>query len=224
MITYDEKEKSIIRIPSGYGNFTTVIETQPYYGGEGIDITDHIVSVTGVSKEQIVTGLGYVPFDEKKLPTKLSQFENDTDYATRSELPRKLSELINDAEYAHISDIPRNVSAYVNDANYATVGQLPTKVSELDNDLHYVRDYQLPTKVSDLINDAEYVTEEEASTAITESINNEKERAELAYMKKVDYVIDNAMSKTSTNPVANNVVTLYIDTMIDKINAVLEAL
>lgn len=125
------------------------------------------------------------------VPTKVSELENDSNYATQSELPKKTSELTNDSGYITISDVPTKVSQLENDSNYATQSELPkktseltndsgyitiadvpTKVSELENDANYAKQSEIPTKVSQLQNDAKYATQSELPTTTSELTNN----------------------------------------------------
>lgn len=70
--------------------------TGDYVGGKNIDITNNVISVTGIT-----------------VPTKVSQLENDADYLKEADF----------SEYAKKTDIPTKVSAFENDANYLTQHQ-----------------------------------------------------------------------------------------------------
>lgn len=95
------------------------------------------------------------------VPTKVSELENDANYATRSEIPTRVSQLENDSNYATKSEIPTKVSQLQNDVNYATQSELPTTTSELTNNSGFITIADVPTKVSELENDAQYVTKSE---------------------------------------------------------------
>lgn len=95
------------------------------------------------------------------VPTKVSELENDANYATQSELPKKTSELTNDSGYITIADVPTKVSEFENDAKYATQSELPKTTSELTNNSGFITIADVPTKVSQLENDSEYVTKSE---------------------------------------------------------------
>ena len=59
------------------------------------------------------------------IPTKLSEFDNDTEFITAASLPTKLSDLTNDEEFITSADIPTNVSDFYNDSGYITLADLP---------------------------------------------------------------------------------------------------
>ena len=96
--------------------------------GEGnIEIQAGVTSVNGQE--------GAVVID---VPTKVSQLENDANYATQSEIPTTTSELTNNSGYITIADVPTKVSQLENDSNYATQSELPKKTSELTNDSGFI--------------------------------------------------------------------------------------
>lgn len=106
------------------------------------------------------------------VPTKVSELENDADYATRSEIPTKVSQLENDSNYATQSELPKKTSELTNDSGYITIADVPTKVSELENDANYAKQSEIPTKVSQLENDSNYATKSELPTTTSELTNN----------------------------------------------------
>ena len=86
------------------------------------------------------------------------------------DVPTKTSELQNDSNFASTDDIPTKTSDLTNDSNFASTADIPTKVSELDNDSKCVTEDELtaqgyastadiPTKTSQLTNDSSFVTE-----------------------------------------------------------------
>ena len=96
--------------------------------GEGnIEIQAGVTSVNGQE--------GAVVID---VPTKVSQLENDANYASQSEIPTTTSELTNNSGYITIADVPTKVSQLENDSNYATQSELPKKTSELTNDSGFI--------------------------------------------------------------------------------------
>ena len=58
--------------------------------------------------------------------------------ADKTEIPTKLSELNNDSNYAKTEQIPTKTSQLANDSNFATINQIPTKTSQLLNDSNFV--------------------------------------------------------------------------------------
>ena len=107
-----------------------------------------------------------------EIPTRVSQLENDNNYATQSEIPTTTSQLTNNSGFITIADVPTRVSQLENDSNYATKNELPKKTSELTNDSGYITIADVPTKVSQLENDANYATQSELPTTTSELTNN----------------------------------------------------
>ena len=102
--------------------------------GEGnIEIKAGVTSVNGMEGDVVID-----------IPSKVSELENDSNYATKNELPKKTSELTNDSGYITIADVPTKVSELENDAQYVTKSEVPsltdvpTKVSQLENDSKYI--------------------------------------------------------------------------------------
>lgn len=73
--------------------------------------------------------------------TRAQQAESalQTSKADKTELPTKVSELENDENYATVGQIPTDNSQLANGANYATVGQIPTDNSQLANGAGYAK-------------------------------------------------------------------------------------
>lgn len=76
--------------------------------GEGnIKIQAGVTSVNGQK--------GAVVID---VPTKVSQLENDANYAAQSEIPTTTSQLTNNSGFITIADVPTKVSQLQNDSGY----------------------------------------------------------------------------------------------------------
>ena len=138
--------------------------------GEGnIEIKAGVTSVNGMEGDVVIDIPSKVSELENdanyatrsEIPTRVSQLENDSNYATQSEIPTTTSELTNNSGFITIADVPTRVSQLENDSNYATKNELPKKTSELTNDSGYITIADVPTKVSELENDAQYVTKSE---------------------------------------------------------------
>ena len=90
------------------------------------------------------------------VPTKLSELEDDSSFATTDELPTKTSQLTNDSGYITSADIPNIPVTTVNGKTGAVqltatdVGALPdtttipTKTSQLSNDSGYITSTDIP--------------------------------------------------------------------------------
>ena len=116
---------------------------------------------TGESSSRIQSNWEQTDINEldyiKNKPTKLSAFENDLEYAKKSELPKKLGDLENDG-FAKNEDIPTKTSQLENDSQYITLNDLPS--------------VEVPTKVSQLENDSKYTTEQKAKEIVEEAIKD----------------------------------------------------
>lgn len=166
--------------------------------GDNITIVDNIISATGLTKDEIYIGpdeptdpnikiwidtnevaqefYTKEEIDAKNFATQtwvsaqgyLTQHQDLSEYAKKSEIPTKISAFENDAgyltqhqdlsEYAlktEIPTVPTNVSAFNNDAGYLTEHQslenyalkteiptVPTKVSAFENDAGYLTEHQ----------------------------------------------------------------------------------
>lgn len=62
----------------------------------------------------------YIP----AMPTKVSELENDSNFATTSDVPTKTSELTNDSNFAVTADIPTKTSELQNDSGYVTAAEV----------------------------------------------------------------------------------------------------
>ena len=109
---------------------------------------------------------------DKEIPTKLSEFQNDTGFITESDIPKNLSEFNNDANFATADQIPTDISELNNDIPYARLDEVPTKVSELINDSDFASRSELPTKLSELINDDNYAKISNIPTKLSELEND----------------------------------------------------
>lgn len=105
-----------------------------------------------------VNGQGVVPVNKNvniDVPTKTSQLENDSNFASTSDIPTKTSELENDSNFASTDDIPTKVSELNNDSKFVTEDELTSK--------GYANTSDIPTKTSQLTNDSSFVTESDLS-------------------------------------------------------------
>ena len=71
------------------------------------------------------------------IPENVSYFNNDADYATKSEVPTKVSELDNDKDYATKGEIPTNVTDLEGHENYALKTDIPTNITDLEGHENY---------------------------------------------------------------------------------------
>lgn len=84
------------------------------------------------------------------VPTKVSDLDNDSHYATESQIPTQLSQLVNNVGFT--------TQAYVDDKIQNVRSAIPTKTSDLNNDSGFITSSSLPTKTSELTNDSDYTT------------------------------------------------------------------
>lgn len=98
------------------------------------------------------------------VPTKLSELENNSSFATTDELPTKTSQLTNDSGYITSADIPNIPVTTVNGKTGAVqltatdVGALPDTTT-------------IPTKTSQLSNDSGYITFADIPNIPVQSVN-----------------------------------------------------
>ena len=130
-----------------------VIEATPYTAGTNIDITDHIISVTGIT-----------------LPTKVSELVNDSGYITTADTQNFVTSgdvqtQINDSisEKADLSA----VTAQINEVKQEIEAEIPTKVSSLENDLNFVNSGDVKTQVESY----NYISSGQAQIQIDNSIS-----------------------------------------------------
>lgn len=83
-----------------------------YSAGTNIDITDNVISVTGIS-----------------VPTSNTAFTNDAGYITSQDIPTSNTAFTNDAGYITGVSIPTSNTAFTNDANYVNSGQVQTQIN-----------------------------------------------------------------------------------------------
>ena len=101
-----------------------------------------------------VNGSGVAPVNKNvniDVPTKTSELQNDSNFASTNDIPTKTSELQNDSNFASTADIPTKVSELENDSKFVTEDELTAK--------GYASTSDIPTKTSQLTNDSSFVTE-----------------------------------------------------------------
>lgn len=129
------------------------------------------IADTKVTKETIIKALGYTPLDgdyndltnKPAIPTKITDLENDSNFANKDELfsksyndltdkptiPNKISQLTNDSNFANKDDLfSKDYNELINKPS------IPAKVSQLTNDSNFVSKNYVDQKVADLINAA----------------------------------------------------------------------
>lgn len=92
------------------------------------------------------------------VPTKVSDLDNDANYATVSQIPTQLSQLANNVGFT--------TQAYVDDKIARVRDDIPTKTSDLTNDSGFITASALPTKTSDLTNDSDFTTKTYVDTKL----------------------------------------------------------
>ena len=101
-----------------------------------------------------VNGSGVVPVNKNvniDIPTKTSELQNDSNFASTNDIPTKVSELDNDSKFVTEDELTAK--------GYASTNDIPTKVSQLENDSNFASTSDIPTKTSQLTNDSSFVTE-----------------------------------------------------------------
>ena len=129
-----------------------VIEATPYTAGTNIDITDHIISVTGIT-----------------LPTKVSELVNDEGYITTADTQNFVTSgdvqtQINDSISGKADSSA--VTAQISEVKAQIEAEIPTKFSSLENDLNFVNSGDVKTQVESY----NYINSGQAQTQIDNSI------------------------------------------------------
>lgn len=62
---------------------------------------------------------------DNKIPTKTSELENDSNFATTSDIPTKTSQLTNDSGFINSSALPTKTSDLTNDSGFITADVVP---------------------------------------------------------------------------------------------------
>lgn len=147
----------------------TITLQAPIVGGGAVD------SVNGMTGDVVLD-----------IPSKTSQLENDSDFATNSALKTEVAGLATKKEVAVIESKIPNLEGYATEQwvegkgyltehqslnSYALRSEIPTKTSDLTNDSGFLTEHQslaayalkseiptVPTNVSALTNDSGYLT------------------------------------------------------------------
>ena len=130
-----------------------VVEATPYTAGTNIDITDHIISVTGIS-----------------VPTKVSELVNDEGYITTADTQNFVTSgdvqtQINDSISGKADSSA--VTAQISEVKAQIEAEIPTKFSDLQNDLNFVNSGDVKTQVESY----NYINSGQAQTQIDNSIS-----------------------------------------------------
>lgn len=143
-----------------------VIEATPYTAGTNIDITDHIISVTGIT-----------------IPTKVSELVNDSGYITTADTQNFVTS--GDVQTQINNSISGKADSSAVTAQISTVKQeieakIPSKVSDLQNDLNFASTGDVESMISGFTTSADvktqiegynYINSGQAQTQIDNSIS-----------------------------------------------------
>ena len=154
-----------------------VVEATPYTAGTNIDITDHIISVTGIT-----------------LPTKVSELVNDEGYITTADTQNFVTSgdvqtQINDSISGKADSSA--VTAQISEVKAQIEAEIPSKVSSLENDLNFVNSADVKTQIESY----NYINSGQAQTQIDNSISGKVDtNVFTAYTANTKTEIDNAVS------------------------------
>ena len=143
-----------------------VVEATPYTAGTNIDITDHIISVTGIS-----------------VPTKVSELVNDSGYITTADTQNFVTSgdvqtQINDSISGKADSSA--VTAQISEVKAQIEAEIPSKVSDLQNDLNFASTGDVESMISGFTTSADvktqiesynYINSGQAQTQIDNSIS-----------------------------------------------------
>ena len=167
-----------------------VVEATPYTAGTNIDITDHIISVTGIT-----------------LPTKVSELVNDEGYITTADTQNFVTSgdvqtQINDSISGKADSSA--VTAQISEVKAQIEAEIPTKLSDLQNDLNFASTGDVESMISGFTTSADvktqiegynYINSGQAQTQIDNSISGKVDtNVFTAYTANTKTEIDNAVS------------------------------
>ena len=167
-----------------------VVEATPYSAGTNIDITDHIISVTGIT-----------------LPTKISELINDEGYITTADTQNFVTSgdvqtQINDSISGKADSSA--VTAQISEVKAQIEAEIPSKVSDLENDLNFASTGDVESMISGFTTSVDvktqiegynYINSEQAQTQIDNSISGKVDtNVFTAYTANTKTEIDNAVS------------------------------
>lgn len=167
-----------------------VVEATPYTAGTNIDITGHIISVTGIT-----------------LPTKVSELVNDSGYITTADTQNFVTSgdvqtQINDSISGKADSSA--VTAQISAVKQEIEAKIPSKVSDLQNDLNFVNSGDVESMISGFTTSADvktqvesynYINSGQAQTQIDNSISGKLDTDTFtAYTANTKTEIDNAVS------------------------------
>ena len=190
-----------------------VIEATPYTAGTNIDITDHIISVTGIS-----------------VPTKVSELVNDSGYITTADTQNFVTSgdvqtQINDSISGKADSSA--VTAQINEVKAEIEAEIPSKVSDLQNDLNFASTGDVESMISGFTTSADvktqiegynYINSGQAQTQIDNSISGKVDNSALTQYytsEQTDTAISNAVSgKMDTSAMSAYSTTEEVENMI----------
>lgn len=167
-----------------------VVEATPYTAGTNIDITDHIISVTGIT-----------------VPTKVSELVNDSGYITTADTQNFVTSSdvqtqINDSISGKADSSA--VTAQISAVKQEIEAEIPSKVSSLENDLNFVNSGDVESMISGFTTSADvktqvesynYINSDQAQTQIDNSISGKLDTDVFtAYTANTQIEINNAVS------------------------------
>ena len=147
-----------------------VVEATPYTAGTNIDITDHIISVTGIT-----------------LPTKVSELVNDEGYITTADTQNFVTSgdvqaQINDSISGKADSSA--VTAQISEVKAQIEAEIPSKVSDLQNDLNFASTGDVESMISGFTTSADvktqiegynYINSGQAQTQIDNAVSGKQD-------------------------------------------------
>ena len=109
---------------TGINNLTTAISNETTRAEGAEETLSQAITAETTRAQQAESALQTSKADKTELPTKVSELENDENYATVSQIPTDNSQLANGANYATVRQIPTDNSQLANGAGYVSASQV----------------------------------------------------------------------------------------------------
>ena len=133
-----------------------------------------------------------------EIPTKTSQFVNDSGYLTEHQDVSHLATKEELGDYARKDEIPTKTSQFVNDSGYLTEHQDISHLATKEELGDYARKDEIPINVSQFVNDSGYLTEHQDVSHLVTKEELEDSFESISYDKITN--VPEFLTTNNTNP------------------------